>query len=123
MDEPGWVRVASNHAVITKDELLEWLRIPSRDLKPMLDNQGFPSPRFVGGKSPRSGLPSKVLSSRCRWRVGDVRAWLEGGRRLEAELATEIAAEKSEHNRAAERTRELCRTIRPGLWSGATKDS
>ena len=71
---PSWVSTASDHGVITRDELFAWLDITASNLRGLI-KAGFPGPRFGGnGAKP---LPSKLTSS-CRWRVGDVRAWLSG---------------------------------------------
>lgn len=92
MAEPSWLKTISNHAVITKAELLEWLGVTAPQLKVMLRDDGFPPPRFGGfhGKT-----TSKRVTHTSRWRVGDVRAWLEGPSRLRKELETEIGAEQS----------------------------
>ena len=97
MAEPSWLKTISNHAVITKTELLEWLGVTAAQLKVMLRDDGFPPPRFGGFKSKPA---SERLTSTSRWRGGDVRAWLEGAARLRKELETEIAAEQSNKNKA-----------------------
>lgn len=90
MAEPTWLKTISNHAVIGKGELLEWLGVTAAQLKAMLRDDGFPPPRFGGFHSKPA---SERVTSTSRWRVGDVRAWLEGSARLRKELATEIGAE------------------------------
>ena len=93
MEEPLWLKTISNHAVIRKEELLQWLGVSSEELRLMSLNDGFPAPRFGGF---RSKPTSTRITSTSRWRVGDVRGWLEGSARLRKELATEIGAERSD---------------------------
>jgi hypothetical protein len=94
--EPGWLKTISNHAVITRDELLEWIKVNPKDLLALVA-AGFPSPRFGSGKN-----PSFKLTSRCRWRVGEVRAWLaQDAQRLSRELQTEVGAEQIPNTKRA----------------------
>jgi hypothetical protein len=81
---PSWVGIASPHAMITKDEVLEWIRITGSELRAMVLGNDFPKPRF--GTSSNGHF-----TNRTRWRVGDVRAWAAGAeKRLEVELAKPI---------------------------------
>lgn len=98
MSEPLWLKTISNHAVIRKSELQDWLGVNSSELLLLVQNQGFPPPRF-GAFESKPG--SKRITSASRWRVGDVRAWLEGStKKIQKELATEIGAERSDGIRA-----------------------
>lgn len=97
MSEPLWLNTISNHAVITRAELLVWLKVKVPELRLMIVDFGFPPPRFGSYRAVRG---TKTTTATCRWRVGDVRAWLEGSRRLEKELATKIAAEATQSIRA-----------------------
>ena len=93
MSEPLWLKTISNHAVIKKSELLEWLGVGGTYLKLLIKEQGFPPPRF-GSFASKPG--SKQITSASRWRVGDVRAWLEGSpKKLQKEIETEIGAERN----------------------------
>lgn len=86
MSSPNWLDTISDHAVLTKKEVQTWLGVTSPQLLILL-KQGFPAPRF-GGYKPTTG--HQKLPMTCRWRVGDVRAWLEAPDRLGAELAKPI---------------------------------
>lgn len=97
MAEPNWLKTISNHAVINKGELMEWLGVNAEELRMMLTEQGFPPPRFGGF---RSKPTTARITKTSRWRVGDVRAWLEGSERLRRELETEIGAERSAGSKA-----------------------
>jgi predicted DNA-binding transcriptional regulator AlpA len=98
MSEPLWLKTISNHAVIKKSELLEWLGVSGPYLRLLITEQGFPPPRF-GSFASKPG--SKQITSASRWRVGDVRAWLEGSpKKLQNELQIEIGAERSPHIKA-----------------------
>ena len=83
MQEPSWVRVASSNSIISRDELVAWLGVPHGHLHVMIKTQGFPPPRF---KALRAIKDKGWLTITCRWRVGDVRSWLNGAGNLEAEL-------------------------------------
>lgn len=86
---PAWVSTASNHAIINRDELLQWLRLTRQQFWLLsIEHPDFPKPRFGGA--------SKVGPTKAsRWRVGDVRAWLAGSQRLiDRETATPVAAER-----------------------------
>ena len=96
MAEPVWLKTISNHAVITRDELLQWLGVDKLQLKSMLKNDGLPPPRFTGINAKQD---SGVITKCSRWRVGDVRAWLDGGARLKKEIETDIAIEASRHTK------------------------
>ena len=102
MAKPAWLKTISNHAVIGKGELLEWLGVTAAQLKVMLRDDGFPPPRFGGFNSKPT---SERVTSTSRWRVGDVRAWLEGSARLRKELATEIGADRAEWRKRMEAAR------------------
>lgn len=97
MTEPSWLKTISNHAVITKAELLEWLGVTGAQLGIMMRDAGFPPPRFGRFYSKSA---AKRITNTCRWRVGDVRAWLEGSARLQKELETEIGAERANTTKA-----------------------
>lgn len=98
MAEPGWLKTISNHAVISREELMEWLQIDKLALRVLLKDEGLPPPRF-GGFGKRNAVGELKITARSRWRVGDVRAWLENPARLQAELQTEISAESSNYTR------------------------
>lgn len=87
-----WIKTASNHAVISKQELLEWLDINPAQLKTITDRDGFPQARMGGfGGRPTSNR----ITSTSRWRVGDVRAWLANNVvSFHHEMAQPIAAER-----------------------------
>jgi hypothetical protein len=45
--EPAWLRTVSNHAVLTRDEVLQWLQVSAPQLPHLVAHQGFPLPRFT----------------------------------------------------------------------------
>lgn len=87
MSELTWTCTANPNAVVTRDELLEWLKIARYELKALCDSQGFPPPRFTG-----RGADTKRVTARSRWRVGDVRAWLAARANLQREMSTPTQA-------------------------------
>jgi hypothetical protein len=88
------MKLASNHAVIKKEELLQWLDVTAQELRILIDEQGLPPPRF--GQF-RKQPNTKRITSTSRWRVGDVRAWLAGSEKaLKRELSTEIGADRAD---------------------------
>jgi hypothetical protein len=96
MEALDWIKTASNHAVINKAELCQWLSIPARDLLVLVRNdQRFPRPRFGAFRTTQDAKNAQTIPTSCRWRVGDIRAWLEGSARLEKELATEVMADSN----------------------------
>lgn len=89
MSAPAWVATASRHALITRDELLAWLQIDGAQLRVLYQSdETFPAPRI------RGFARLDKLTRRCRWRVGDVRAWL-AGRSQAAEDAARLAHEEA----------------------------
>lgn len=108
MNDCEWVTVASNHAVISRDELMEWLGgITSEQLRVLLVRDGLPPPRF--GNFTGKTTPPGRLNKSCRWRVGDVRAWLAGAEsRLTREVATDIGAEQSKSSKTWHDTYDTC---------------
>lgn len=64
-----WIKTAANNAIITRDEVKQWLRVSTPELRALIAEQGFPQPKY--GMSDR-------LTTTARWRVGDVRQWLDG---------------------------------------------
>lgn len=98
VSDPTWTGTANPNAVVTRDELLEWLKIKSYELKALCDLQGFPPPRFTG-----RGADARKVTARSRWRVGDVRAWLAARATLRKELATPTAAAEETPERLRER--------------------
>ena len=94
MSEPTWLKTISNHAVISRAELLEWLGVTGHQLKALVKHQGFPQPRINNFKA--NGVVHDRLTPASRWRVGDVRAWLEGSPRLVKELSTPVGSESSQ---------------------------
>lgn len=69
-EELTWVKTASNNAMLSKDEVMAWMKLDATaDLRALIRDQSFPKPKFGMAVSCR-------LSSKCRWRVGSIRAWL-----------------------------------------------
>jgi hypothetical protein len=92
MESLEWVKTASNHAIVTKAELCQWLAMPARDLLVvMMSDPSFPRPRFGNFRPDPKSKSGQKLPSSCRWRVGDIRAWLEGSARIAKEPSTPIA--------------------------------
>lgn len=85
----SWVTTASNNAVITRDELLAWLKLPHGAALRLLSAQGLPPPRFVGPGSAAAQGGALTYTRLCRWRVGDIRAWI-AGRDVAAEAAVPV---------------------------------
>lgn len=83
-EPPTWTRTASDNAMISRDELLQWLGVESRNLAKLIANRGLPRPR-------RAGIwhTGKAITKTCQWRVGDVRAWLRRGD-VEAAVSTPL---------------------------------
>lgn len=96
MSEADWIRTASQNAVVTRNEVLQWLKITAPHLKRLLEVEGFPAPRFKG----RSG--SSRTTRGCRWRVGDIRAWLEASADLRKELAKPVQDRPDGMNRRSD---------------------
>lgn len=102
MNDLDWIRTASNHAVITKSELMQWLGVRNDELRRMVNQERFPRPRF-GGFRRTTSCSADWLTTSCRWRVGDVRAWLSGSEaRMQFEAHVEIAAESTKSKAARE---------------------
>ena len=80
--EPKWLATISSNAMITKDEVCGWLRIPAQDFRKLVDKQGFPPPRI--------NKHMKRWTNKVRWRVGDIRLWLIDSAKLEQELSKPI---------------------------------
>jgi predicted DNA-binding transcriptional regulator AlpA len=64
-----WIKTAANNAVITRDEVLAWVKLGKVDLRKMVLSGQFPSPKF--------GMSARITNT-ARWRVGDIREWLDG---------------------------------------------
>jgi carbamoylphosphate synthase small subunit len=93
MSEPTWLKTISNHAVISRSELLEWLGVDQRQLTLMLRRQGFPRPRISNSMT---GPIGGRVTSTSRWRVGDVRAWLAQSPALSDEVSTPLGSHSSQ---------------------------
>jgi hypothetical protein len=104
VNTPTWVRTASNHAMISKAEVCEWLGCRLTDLPGMIERGEIPEPR-VG----RSGAR---LGAKCRWRVGDMRAQLAGSPRLAAEIATPIGDPSAQRGTGTPQREGLERAMR-----------
>lgn len=98
-EKPNWIRTASDHAVISREELREWLQLKSEKQIPLLiDSQGLPKPRFLGKGRQGKGI-SSYITKNARWRVGDIRAWLSGNElRQRAETTTRVGSTATNPN-------------------------
>ena len=103
MSELTWVTTASPNAVVSRDELLQWLKVSRKELVVMID-RGFPKPRFTAGRE------SSRITSRCRWRVGDVRAWIAG---RDADVRADRPISVSDETESARKQR----MARDELWA------
>lgn len=102
MAEPTWVGTANPNAVLTRDEVLQWLKISRAELKHLCSTRGFPPPRY-GATNPSAAR----MTNRSRWRVGDVRAWLASRETLDQELSTPTAmGDEAQENRHGRRTKD-----------------
>lgn len=86
-EPPTWTRTASDAAIISRDEVLQWLGVDVDQLRALTKLKQFPPPRLLGAHT-----STNKLTSSSRWRVGDVRAWMNG-----ADIGIELAKPLARH--------------------------
>lgn len=82
---PTWIDVASNDSLVKSSELAAWMGYGTiQGLAAFIERTpDFPAPRFRGRGGAR------------RWRVGDIRAWLRGGKPTPFQISTVAEAASS----------------------------